>query len=153
MGRESGFIAVEVGIAGGAEQVIIPERKIDIENLCQDLHESLKRGKRSNIIVVAEGNQIEDTINIAKYVEPRLKVECRVCTLGHIQRGGSPTSADRILASNLGIAAVDGLINRKQGHAVGEIHGRIAYTPFRQTWENKKQIASRYLKAIPILSQ
>ena len=102
MGRESGFIAMEVGIAGGAEQVIIPERKIDIEDLCQDLRESFKRGKRSSIIVVAEGNQIEDTINIAKYVELRLKVECRVCTLGHIQPGGSPTSADRILGQQPG---------------------------------------------------
>jgi 6-phosphofructokinase 1 len=152
MGRETGFIAMEVGIAGGAEQVIIPEKKVDIEELCQNLRESFKRGKRSSIIVVAEGNQIEDTINIAKYVEMRLKVDCRVCTLGHIQRGGSPTSADRILASNLGIAAVEGLINGKQGHAVGEIKGRIVYTPFRQTWESKKRIDERYFKSIPILS-
>jgi 6-phosphofructokinase 1 len=152
MGRDTGFIALEVGIAGGAEQIIIPEKKVDIEDLCQNLRECFKRGRRSNIIVVAEGNQIENTINIAKYVELRLKVECRVCTLGHIQRGGSPTSSDRILASNLGIAAVEGLINGKKGHAVGEIKGRIVYTPFRQTWENKKQIDERYLKSIQILS-
>ena len=73
MGQETGFIALEVGIAGGAEQIIIPERKCDLEELCQNLKESFKRGKRSSIIVVAEGNQIEDTINIAKYVEMRLK--------------------------------------------------------------------------------
>jgi 6-phosphofructokinase 1 len=152
MGRESGFIALEVGLAGGAEQIIIPEKKMDLEELCQGLRESFKKGKRSSIIVVAEGNQIEDTINIAKYVELRLKVECRVCTLGHIQRGGSPSSSDRILASNLGIAAVDGLINGKKGHAVGEIKGRIVYTPFKETWENKKHIDERYLKFLPILS-
>jgi len=152
MGRKSGFIALEVGLAGGAEQIIVPELKIDIEELCQNLKESFKRGKKSSIIVVAEGNQIEDTINIARYVEMRLKVECRVCTLGHIQRGGSPTSSDRILASNLGIAAVQGILNGKAGHAVGEISGKIVYTPFKDTWENKKKIDERYLEYIPILS-
>lgn len=152
MGRNSGFIALEVGLAGGAEQIIIPEIKTDLEDLCQNLKDSFKRGKRSSIIVVAEGNHVEDTINIAKYVELRMKLECRVCTLGHIQRGGSPTSTDRILASNLGIAAVEGLIGGKKGHAVGEIKGQIVYTPFKDTWEKKKGIEDRFFKAIPILS-
>ncbi len=152
MGRKSGFIALEVGVAGGAEQIILPEQKTDIEELCQNLKDSFKRGKRSSIIVVAEGNQLEDTINIAKYVEMRLKVECRVCTLGHIQRGGSPIAIDRILASNLGIAAVEGLLKGKEGHAVGEIQSEIVYTPFRDTWEKKKNIDARYLQYIPILS-
>lgn len=152
MGRASGFIALEVGIAGGAEQIIIPEQKTDLEELCQNLRESFKRGKRSSIIVVAEGNQIEDTINIAKYVELRLKLECRVCTLGHIQRGGSPVSSDRILASNLGIAAVDGLFNGKKGHMVGEVKGEIVYTPLGETWGKKKGIDDRYFKTISILS-
>lgn len=152
MGRNSGFIALEVGLAGGAEQIIIPEIKTDLEDLCQNLKDSFKRGKRSSIIVVAEGNHVEDTINIAKYVELRLKLECRVCTLGHIQRGGSPTSTDRILASNLGIAAVEGLINGKKGMVVGEIKGQIVYTPFRDTWEKKKGVEDRFFKAIPILS-
>jgi 6-phosphofructokinase 1 len=152
MGRDTGFIALEVGMAGGAEQIIIPEVKIDIEELCQNLKESFKRGKRSSIIVVAEGNHVEDTINIAKYVELRLKVESRVCTLGHIQRGGSPTSTDRILASNLGIAAVEGLINGKKGHAVGDMKGQVVYTPFKDTWEKKKSIDERYFKSIPVLS-
>jgi 6-phosphofructokinase 1 len=152
MGRDTGFIALEVGMAGGAEQIIIPEVKIDIEELCQNLKESFKRGKRSSIIVVAEGNHVEDTLNIAKYVELRLKVESRVCTLGHIQRGGSPTSTDRILASNLGIGAVEGLLNGKKGHAVGDVKGQIVYTPFPDTWEKKKSIDDRYFKSIPILS-
>ena len=152
MGRNSGFIALEVGMAGGAEQIIIPEVKIDLEELCQNLKDSFKRGKRSSIIVVAEGNHTEDTINIAKYVELRLKLESRVCTLGHIQRGGSPSSSDRILASNLGIAAVEGLINGKKGHAVGEVNGKVVYTPFRETWEKKKSIDDRFFKSIPILS-
>lgn len=152
MGRKSGFIALEVGLAGGAEQIIVPEIKMDIEDLCQNLRESFRRGKKSSIIVVAEGNQMEDTINIAKYVEMRLKVECRVCTLGHIQRGGSPSANDRILASTLGIAAVEGLLNGKAGHAVGEIKNELVYTPFKETWENKKKIDERYFKFLPVLS-
>ena len=152
MGRKSGFIALEVGLAGGAEQIIIPEIKTDIEDLCQNLKESFRRGKRSSIIVVAEGNQLEDTINIAKYVEMRLKAECRVCTLGHIQRGGSPTAMDRILASNLGIAAVMGLLGGKAGTVAGEINNTVVYTPFKDTWENKKSIDQRFLKFLPILS-
>lgn len=152
MGRKSGFIALEVGLAGGAEQIIIPELKTDIEELCQNLKDSIKRGKRSSIIVVAEGNQLEDTMNIAKYTEMRLKVECRVCTLGHIQRGGSPIAFDRVLASNLGIAAVEGLLNGKKGTAVGEMKNAVVYTPFKDTWEKKKQIDPRYLKFLPILS-
>ena len=153
MGRKSGFIALTVGLAGGAEHIIVPEIHMDIEDLCQSLRESFKRGKRSSIIVVAEGNAVDDTINIEKYVQMRLKVETRLCTLGHIQRGGSPTAADRILASCLGIAAVEGLLNGKKGHAVGEVKGEIVYTPFRDTWEKKKTIDERYLKYIPVLSQ
>jgi 6-phosphofructokinase 1 len=152
MGRKSGFIALTVGLAGGAEQIIIPEIKMDVEDLCRNLLESFKRGKMSSIIVVAEGNQIEDTINIAKYVEMRLKVESRVCTLGHVQRGGSPTARDRILASLLGIAAVEGLLDGREGHAVGEVHGEIVFTPFKDTWEKKKEIDGRFLKYIPVLS-
>lgn len=152
MGRNSGFIALEVGLAGGAEEIIIPEKKTDVEKLCQSLKDSFKRGKGSSIIVVAEGNQFEDTINIAKYVQMRLKVECRVCTLGHIQRGGSPTARDRILASELGIAAVEGLRSGKTGHVVGEVKGKIVYTPLNDTWEKKKQIDQRYLRYLPILS-
>ena len=153
MGRKSGFIALTVGLAGGAEHIIVPEIHMDIEDLCQSLRESFKRGKRSSIIVVAEGNTVDDTINIEKYVQMRLKVETRLCTLGHIQRGGSPTAADRILASCLGIAAVEGLLDGKKGHAVGEVKGEIVYTPFRDTWEKKKTIDERYLKYIPVLSQ
>jgi len=153
MGRQSGFIALTVGLAGGAEQIIVPEIDMDVESLCQNLRESFKRGKRSSIIVVAEGNTVDDTINIEKYVQMRLKVETRLCTLGHIQRGGSPIAADRILASCLGVAAVEGLLNGKKGHAVGEVKGEIVYTPFKDTWQKKKTIDERFLKYIPVLSQ
>ncbi len=152
MGKKSGFIALSVGLAGGAEQIIIPEIATDIEDLCRNLQESFKRGKMSSIIVVAEGNTLEGTINIAKYVEMRLKVESRLCTLGHVQRGGSPSAADRILASILGIAAVEGLLDGKEGTAVGQVKGEVVYTPFKDTWEKKKSIDEHFLKIIPVLS-
>ncbi len=152
MGKKSGFIALSVGLAGGAEQIIIPEIAIDIEDLCRNLQESFTRGKMSSIIVVAEGNTLEGTINIAKYVEMRLKVESRLCTLGHVQRGGSPSAHDRILASILGIAAVEGLLDGKAGTAVGQVKGEVIYTPFRDTWEKKKSIDEHFLNIIPVLS-
>jgi len=152
MGKKSGFIALSVGLAGGAEQIIIPEIAIDIEDLCRNLQESFTRGKMSSIIVVAEGNTLEGTINIAKYVEMRLKVESRLCTLGHVQRGGSPSAHDRILASILGIAAVEGLLDGKEGTAVGQVKGEVIYTPFRDTWEKKKSIDEHFLNIIPVLS-
>jgi 6-phosphofructokinase 1 len=152
MGRQAGFIAVEVGIAGGAEEIIIPEIEADLEALCQGLKDSLKRGKRSSIIVVAEGNEIGHTMQIADYVKLRLKVHCRTCILGHLQRGGSPTARDRVLASKLGIAAIDGMIAGKEGHVVGERKGEIVHIPFRETWENKKEVDRKFLQSSRVLA-
>ena len=151
MGRMSGFIALEVGIAGGAEQIIIPEKKIDLEDLCRSLKESFKRGKRSSIIVVAEGNEVGHTMQIAQYVQFRLNADCRVCILGHLQRGGAPTAKDRVLASKLGIAAIDGLFNGKEGHVVAERKGEIVYIPFPETWEKKKELDLDFLESSNIL--
>ncbi|MFC1845797.1 6-phosphofructokinase [Chloroflexota bacterium] len=152
MGRSAGFIAIEVGIAGGAEEIIIPEIETDLEKLCQNIKDSLKRGKRSSIIVVAEGNEIGHTMQIADYVKLRLKVNCRACILGHLQRGGSPTARDRVLASKLGIAAIDGLLNGREGHAVGERKGEIVYIPFRETWENRKEVDHKFLASSRVLA-
>jgi len=152
MGRLAGFIAIEVGIAGGAEEIIIPEIETDLEKLCQRIKDSLKRGKRSSIIVVAEGNEIGHTMQIADYVKLRLKVTCRTCILGHLQRGGSPTARDRVLASRMGIAAVDGLLKGKHGHAVGVSKGEIVYIPFRETWEKRKEVDHKFLESSRVLA-
>lgn len=152
MGRISGFIALEVGIAGGAEEIIIPEKETDLEELCRTLRESFKRGKRSSIIVVAEGNEVGHTVQIAQYVQYRLKVDCRVCILGHLQRGGAPTARDRVLASKLGIAAADGILNGKEGHVVGENKGKVVYIPFREIGERKKELDMRLLKSSKVLA-
>jgi 6-phosphofructokinase 1 len=152
MGRLSGFIAVEVGIAGGAEEIIIPERATDLEQLCRSLKDSFRRGKKSSIVIVAEGNEVGHTVQIAQYVQFRLKASTRVCVLGHLQRGGSPTARDRVLASKLGIASIDGLLNGKDGHAVGEVKGELVFTPFQEIWENKKELDTEFLEACEVLS-
>jgi 6-phosphofructokinase 1 len=152
MGRLSGFIAVEVGIAGGAEEIIIPEKETDLEKLCRTLKDSFRRGKRSSIVIVAEGNEVGHTVQIAQYVQFRLKANTRVCVLGHLQRGGSPTARDRVLASKFGIMAVEGLLNGKEGHAVGEIKGDIVFTPFPVIWENKKELDTTFLETCEVLA-
>lgn len=152
MGRSVGFIALEVAIAGGAEEVIVPEVESDLEDLCQTLKESFGRGKRSSIIVVAEGNEVGHTVQIAQYVRYRLKTDCRVCILGHLQRGGAPTARDRVLASRLGIAAVESILNGKAGHMVGETRGEITYTPLHETWERKKGLDPYLLESLKVLA-
>jgi len=152
MGRTRGFIALDVGIAGGAESILMPEAETRIEELCLDMRRSFKRGKKSYIVIVAEGDEAGGVFPIAQQVWERLRLEYRVCVLGYIQRGGSPTARDRILASQLGAAAVDALANGKTGYMVGELKGKISFTPLRETWEKRKELDSNLLKLTEILA-
>jgi 6-phosphofructokinase 1 len=152
MGKSRGFIALEVGIAGGAEDILIPEVETRIEQLCLDLRSSFKKGKKSTIVIVAEGDEAGGAFSVAQQVWERLKLEYRVCVLGHVQRGGSPTAKDRVLASKLGAAAVTGLVKGMTGYMVGELGGRIAFTPLRETWEKKKELDSSLLRLVKVLS-
>lgn len=152
MGRHTGFIALESGIAGGAEELIIPETPISVEELCLRLQESFKQGKRSALVVVAETDQPGDSFRIAKEAKEKIGFDSRVCILGHVQRGGSPTARDRVLASKLGAAAVRALLDGRGGHMVGEVNGEIAYTPLRHTWEKKKKLSSLLTELLKVLS-
>jgi 6-phosphofructokinase 1 len=152
MGRSRGFIALEVGIAGGAEDILIPEVETKIEQLCLDIRRSFKRGKKSTIVIVAEGDDAGGAFSIAQQVWERLRMEYRICVLGHVQRGGSPTARDRVLASKLGAAAVDALVKGMSGYMVGELKGEIAFTPFRETWEKRKKLDSSLLRLVKVLS-
>ncbi|NQT71557.1 MAG: 6-phosphofructokinase [Chloroflexi bacterium] len=152
MGRKSGFIALEVGIAGGAEEILIPEIHIEPEQLAMTLKQSFDKGKRSSIVVIAEGNESGHTIQIAQYIQYRLNLDCRVCVLGHLQRGGTPTARDRVLGSRLGTAAVEGLFNGKNGHAVGEVGGEIVFTSLIESAENTKSLDVLSLDAKRVLS-
>lgn len=152
MGRCRGFIALEVGIAGGAEEILIPEVQTDVEQLSIDIEHSFKRGKRSSIVIVAEGDDAGGAFSIARQVWERLKLEYRICVLGHVQRGGSPTARDRVLASKLGAAAVEALVKGTSGYMVGELKGEIAFTPLRETWEKSKELDSDLLRLIKVLA-
>lgn len=133
MGRLSGSIALEVAVAGGAEGVLIPEKSNDLPMMMQNLADSIKKGKRTNIIVVSEGDETGGAAKVTEEIKTRLNVPVWVTILGHVQRGGSPTARDRVLASRLGCAAVKGLLAGKAGTMAGEIHGKIAYTPLSET--------------------
>jgi 6-phosphofructokinase 1 len=142
MGHHTGFIALESGIAGGAEETIIPETG-NIDELWTRLQASFEQGKKSAIVVVAEGDEPGHTFKIAREAKGKLKIESRVCILGHVQRGGSPTARDRVLASNLGTAAVSALLKGKSGFMVGEVKNEIVYTPLADTWGKKKPLNPR----------
>jgi 6-phosphofructokinase 1 len=153
MGRSRGFIALEVGIAGGAEDILIPEVETKIEQLCLDIRRSFKRGKKSSIVIVAEGDEAGGAFSIAQQVWERLRMEYRICVLGHVQRGGSPTARDRVLASKLGAAAVDALVKGMSGYMVGELKGEIVFTPLRETWEKRKELDSNLLRLVKVLAE
>jgi len=123
MGRSEGFIAVAVGLSGGAENVLIPTIKYDINKICGDITKGRRRGKVSWIIVVAEG--VATGAEIADLVQKKTGYETRATTLGHIQRGGSPTAFDRLLASRMGAEAVQALIDRQKGKMVAMVSGQI----------------------------
>ena len=152
MGHHTGFIALESGIAGGAEELIIPEASLSSEELCAKLNEAFTAGKRSAIVVVAEAEQPGYSFQIAQEVKKRVNLESRVCILGHVQRGGSPTARDRVLASSLGAAAVDAFLSSKNGYMVGEINNQIIYTPLRETWERKKPLSARHRELVRLLA-
>ncbi|HXZ29627.1 MAG TPA: 6-phosphofructokinase [Dehalococcoidia bacterium] len=152
MGRSRGFIALEVGIAGGAEDIMIPEVETKIEEISLDIKRSFERGKKSFIVIVAEGDEAGGAFSIAQQVWERLKLEYRVCVLGHVQRGGSPTAKDRVLASKLGAAAVDALVRGMSGYMVGELKGELAFTPLRETWDKKKELDSNLLQLVKVLA-
>ena len=153
MGRHTGFIALESGIAGGAEELLIPEVPMSVDELCLSLKESFKRAKRSAIVVVAEANKPGESFRIAQEVKDKAGLDSRVCILGHVQRGGSPTARDRVLGSKLGAAAVRALVEGKEGYMVGEIKGEITYTPLKDTWEKKKQLNADLEELAELLSE
>ncbi|MDD5398043.1 MAG: 6-phosphofructokinase [Dehalococcoidia bacterium] len=151
MGHHTGFIALESGIAGGAEETITPETG-NTDDLWTRLRESFEHGKKSAIVVVAEGDQPGHTFAIAQEAKDKLKIESRVCILGHVQRGGSPTAHDRVLASNLGSAAVSALLKGKSGYMVGQVKNEIVYTALAHTWGKKKALSTRLEELASLLS-
>jgi 6-phosphofructokinase 1 len=147
MGRTCGSIALSVGVAGGAEDVLIPELPKDMETLSAEIRQSWERGKRSSIIVVAEGGEEGRVFHLAEGVRAATGLEPRVCVLGHIQRGGTPTARDRILASRLGAGAVGALVDGG-GVMVGEVCGRVTHVPLDDTWEKRRPVDADLLALV-----
>lgn len=135
MGRLSGAIALNVALAGGAEQVLMPERLFDINRICEEITEGYIRGKASWIIIVAEG--VIKAHDLEEKIKHNTDLETRSVVLGHIQRGGVPTARDRVLATCLGAAAVDLLINGESGKAVGMAGENINAIPLEKAIEKK----------------
>lgn len=143
MGREAGFIALSVGAAGGAEMILVPEHDIGVEDIHRTILAGIAQGKMSSIIVVAEGDEEGGALEIARRVRQLGGVECRATILGHTQRGGRPTARDRILASELGAAAVNALLAGESAQMVGRVNGEIVLTPLIDTWRKKKPLDQR----------
>jgi 6-phosphofructokinase 1 len=154
MGRDSGYIAIQSGIAGGAELVMVPEVLTPISEVIETLQQGWKRSKSSSIVVVAEGDEEGNAAHIAKQIKEQVDgdVDIRVTTLGHTQRGGSPSAQDRILASRLGLGALEGLLAGQKNVMAGIINNDLVYTPFEDTIRLPKPINEDLLRMVRILS-
>jgi 6-phosphofructokinase 1 len=153
MGRNSGYIAINCGIAGGAVATILPEESLTLEDLFAKLDEGGKTNKKSSLIVVAEGSKIGGAIELAKkFSERNNYFDIKVTILGHLQRGGTPTYFDRVLASKMGVAAVEGLLNGKNDAMVGIRNGAMVYNGFDMIMSNHHEIDNESLRIAKILS-
>ncbi|RYY08940.1 MAG: 6-phosphofructokinase, partial [Chitinophagaceae bacterium] len=141
MGRDAGYIALHSGIATGAEHILIPERKTDIDALVLSLQEKERRKKLVNMVVVAEGDEFGGGNEVAKVVKERMPAaDVRVCILGHIQRGGSPTCIDRLIASRMGYSAVECLMENRHNVMVGILNNRMHFTSLERAVKSKQRI-------------
>lgn len=154
MGRNAGDIALNAGIGAGAEEILIPEQDMGKARLLDSLERSKKSGKTSSIIVVAEGDQIgKNILGLAKYIEENMEgYEVRVTVLGHIQRGGAPSCFDRVLASRLGVGAIDALLDGKKDIMIGISHNKIVHVPFAKTLEGENEIDEELIRVADITS-
>ncbi|MTE25513.1 6-phosphofructokinase [Winogradskyella ouciana] len=154
MGRDVGHIALNVGIAGGAEEILIPEEDLGLDRLVESLRRSKKSGKSSSIVVVAEGDKIGKSVfELKDYVDQNMEgYDVRVSVLGHMQRGGAPSCFDRVLASRMGVRAVESLIAGKSNFMVGLKNDIIDLTPFDQAVKGKSKINMELLRVSDIMS-
>ena len=154
MGRDAGHIALNVGIGAGAEEVLIPEEDLGLDRLLESLRRSKQSGKSSSVVVVAEGDKIgKNVFELKDYVEENMtEYEVRVSVLGHMQRGGPPSCFDRVLASRMGVKAVESLITGKSNYMVGMKSDVMDLTPFDQAVKGKSVINKELLRVSDIMS-
>lgn len=154
MGRDAGHIALNSGIGAGAEEILIPEENRGLEQLLDSLKKSEKSGKSSSIVVVAEGDKTgKNVFELAAYVEKNMPYyEVRVSVLGHMQRGGSPSCFDRVLASRMGVHAIESLREGASNVMVGVLNDQMKLTPLEEAIKGKSQINKELLRVTDILS-
>lgn len=150
MGRDAGDLALWSALAGGAETAIVPEHKKDIKEVAEKIQQGMERGKKHSIIVVAEGVMSGD--ECAEQLKKYINVDTRVSVLGHMQRGGSPSGVDRVLASRLGAYAVELLMAGESGLAVGIQNNQLTRTKFEDIFSNKHVLDERMYKLTNELS-
>jgi 6-phosphofructokinase 1 len=154
MGRDVGHIALNAGIAGGAEEILIPEEDLGLDRLVDSLNKSRKSGKTSSIVIVAEGDKIGKNIfELKDYIDQNMEgYDVRVSVLGHMQRGGPPSCFDRVLASRMGVKAVETLLNGETNFMVGLISGKMQLTPLDNAIKGKTKINLELLRVSDIMS-
>ncbi len=152
MGRNSGFIALNTGIGSGAESVLIPEVDTPVETLVEHLRRNRKRRKLFSVVIVAEGNKYGGASQIADQVRSQFDYDARVTIIGHLQRGGSPTCLDRVLASRLGFHAVEALVQGKANVMIGIINDKIKFTPFKEAVTRDKKVNGTLVSMAEILA-
>ncbi|WP_432671061.1 6-phosphofructokinase [Flavobacterium sp. SM2513] len=154
MGRDAGHIALNAGIGAGAEEILIPEEDLGLDRLLESLQKSKASGKSSSIVVVAEGDKMgKNVFELKDYIEEHLpEYDIRVSVLGHMQRGGSPSCFDRVLASRLGVKAVESLIEGKSNFMVGILKDEVTLTPLEQAIKGHYPIDMELLRVSDIMS-
>lgn len=154
MGRDAGHIALNVGVGAGAEEILIPEEDMGLDRLVESLRRSRESGKTSSIVIVAEGDKIGKSVfELKDYVDENMEgYDVRVSVLGHMQRGGAPSCFDRVLASRMGVKAVESLLAGKTNYMVGLINGEIELTPLDNAIKGKSKISLELLRVSEIMS-
>lgn len=154
MGRDAGHIALNTGIGAGAEEILIPEEDLGLERLLDSLRKSKEAGKTSSIVVIAEGDKIGKTVfELKDYVESNFpEYDVRVSVLGHMQRGGAPSCFDRVLASRLGVKAVECILEGKTNYMVGLLCDKVQLTPLEQAIKGNSEIDQELLRVSDIMS-
>ena len=154
MGRDAGHIALNAGIGAGAEEILIPEEDLGLERLLESLRKSKASGKSSSIVVIAEGDKIgKNVFELKDYIEENFpEYDIRVSVLGHMQRGGSPSCYDRVLASRLGVKAVESILEGKSNYMVGILNDKVALTPLEQAIKGHSEIDKELLRVSDIMT-
>ncbi len=154
MGRDVGHIALNVGVGAGAEEILIPEEDLGLERLLESLKRSKESGKSSSIVIVAEGDKTgKNVFELKDYVNEHLpEYDVRVSVLGHMQRGGSPSCFDRVLASRMGVKAVESLLDGKSNLMVGLINDKIAVTPLSKAIKGQSKINKELIRVSDIMT-